>query len=163
MKNASALDAQDLNSVFCINELDGLIVSTKTGRTVGCKTSDGYIVVKANARQYYAHRVAYALYFGCLPEGAQIDHINGNRSDNRKSNLRLATHKQNMENRKVQKNNKSGFRGVTWDAERNSWQAHISNGGKFIRLGRFATAEDASKAYESASSTLYTHHRLTAP
>lgn len=76
-----------------------------------------------------------------------IDHINRNRLDNRKSNLRLATRSQNLFNRPKQKNNKSGFKGVTFDKYRLKWIAQCCLNGKLHHLGRFEWKKDAAEAY----------------
>lgn len=73
-----------------------------------------------------------------------IDHINGNPLDNRKSNLRVCSHKNNIRNRKIlNKNNSSGIRGVSWDKTRNRWVAQLMFNKKHIYLGRFENKEDA--------------------
>lgn len=87
------------------------------------------------------------------PQGLSVDHINGNPLDNRRSNLRVATHAQNMANRKSHKNNTSGFRGVY--RAKNRYRAEIKHQGKKIRLGSFATAEEAGAAYSCAAKELF--------
>ncbi|MDA6380520.1 HNH endonuclease signature motif containing protein [Escherichia coli] len=71
-------------------------------------------MIMINGKAYPAHRLAWLIVYGTMPDGF-IDHINRVRTDNRISNLRLVTHSENMQNRKIQKNNKSGYRGVSWD------------------------------------------------
>lgn len=73
----------------------------------------------------------------------QVDHKNFNRSDNRRSNLCIATNAQNSQNRRPQRNNKSGYRGVRF--ARGRWEAHARLNGKFYYLGRYNTPEDASE------------------
>lgn len=82
--------------------------------------SDGYLMIMINGKAYPAHRLAWLIVYGTMPDGF-IDHINRVRTDNRISNLRLVTHSENMQNRKIQKNNKSGYRGVSWDAKYGKW------------------------------------------
>ena len=77
----------------------------------------------------------------------EIDHINGNRLDNRKENLRFCTRSQNNINRTVlSKNNKSGYTGISWDNKRNKWRATISIGYKHIHIGYFSSLEKATGA-----------------
>lgn len=89
------------------------------------------------------------------PDGVLVDHINGNPLDNRKCNLRLATASQNMHNKRMQKNNTSGFKGVHWDKNKRKWQANIKIGDKRRFLGGFDTAEEASCAYKNAAKQLH--------
>lgn len=79
------------------------------------------------------------------PPGLCVDHINGDPLDNRRANLRLCTHAQNMKNRRLHRNNTSGFKGV-W-RRRNRWRAEIKVEGQRISLGTFATIEEAAAAY----------------
>jgi len=80
-----------------------------------------------------------------------VDHRNGDGLDNRRANLRQATHAQNMGNRRMAKNNKSGFKGVSWNASRRCWCACIGVAGKVRHLGGFRNAEDAARAYDAAA------------
>jgi len=87
--------------------------------------------------------------------GGYVDHINGNKLDNRKSNLRICTMYENGANRGVNKNNKSGYKGVSWDSQRNKWFAKVEHAGKQIALGRYENIKDAVSAYEKASSDIF--------
>ena len=90
------------------------------------------------------------------PEPGQIvDHKNGNGLDNRKSNLRVCSHKQNLMNRSKQKNNSSGYKGVALMRDRNKWYASIKVNGKSISLGVYKEKEDAIKAYREASNKFF--------
>lgn len=80
------------------------------------------------------------------------DHRDGNSLNNRRSNLRVATIRQNAQNAKIQKNNKSGFKGVCRDIKcHNRWTARISVNGKYIHLGNFSSPEEAHDAYVEAA------------
>ena len=83
-----------------------------------------------------------------------VDHINGNPLDNRKTNLRIAAHKDNSRNTKLSKNNTSGYNGVVWRPERKKWEARIKHDYKNILLGRFKDIEDAASCRYAASITL---------
>ena len=83
------------------------------------------------------------------PEGYEVDHVNCNTLDNRKTNLRLCTRTQNSRNRLKNKNNSSGYKGVTRD--RNRWRAMIIAENKRVVLGIYETKEEAYKAYCEAS------------
>lgn len=84
-----------------------------------------------------------------------VDHINGDTLDNRRANLRLATNAENLRNRGKNKNNTSGYKGVTWDKYRQKWQARIKVNGKLLDLGRFETAEDAARTYDESARELH--------
>ena len=85
-----------------------------------------------------------------LPKGLEVDHINGDKLDNRRSNLRSCTHDQNCKNQKLPRDSKSGFRGVSW-ARCGKWSSQIVVNGVQIYLGRFKTPEEAHAAYEAAA------------
>ena len=81
----------------------------------------------------------------------EVDHVNGNRLDCRRSNLRVATRSQNACNRNVQSNSLSGVKGVCWDKSRSKWKAQLTIGGKHFQIGRFDTLDEAIEAYEEYS------------
>ena len=97
-----------------------------------------------------AHRVAWAVYYGEWPKG-HIDHINGVKSDNAISNLRVATAAENQWNVPRKTESLSGFKGVNWSKIRSQWRARISVNGKSVWLGYFESAEDAHAAYCEAA------------
>lgn len=85
-----------------------------------------------------------------LEPGEETDHINGDTLDNRRANLRLATHAQNGRNRtKKNKNNTSGYMGVDW--HKTKWRAHIQVNGKDIHLGYFHDLVEAARVYDEAA------------
>jgi len=94
------------------------------------------------SRRYFAHRVIWLFATGNWPEN-QIDHINGDRSDNRISNLRDVTKAENMKNMRVRAKSKSGASGVYWYEGLQKWQVFISVKGKTRNLGRFSEKADA--------------------
>lgn len=100
-------------------------------------------------RIYYAHRVIWAIFYGEWPS-KQIDHINGNRCDNRIKNLRHVSHFENGKNQRLSSNNTSGFCGVSWYSARGKWQAHITSKGKKMLLGIFTNKSDAIAARKAA-------------
>jgi hypothetical protein len=86
-----------------------------------------------------------------LPKGMHVDHIDGNGLDCRRQNLRAATHKQNLRGRKLNRNNKSGYKGVFRPKGCARWYARIVVDGRQIPLGTYGTAEDAARAYDDAA------------
>lgn len=112
----------------------------------------GYRIGNIFGKSYKAHHVVWLISFGYWPAetGLQVDHINGDTSDNRPSNLRLVDASESMKNRAMPRANKSGYVGVTKDKESGRWKAHIKHDGKQITLGRFDNIEDAVDARRSA-------------
>ena len=114
------------------------------------KMSSGYFMGGIFGRKYLAHRVSWAIYSGEWPE-RQIDHINGNRLDNRIANLRSVTHQENGKNRAIGTNNTSGTIGVYWSIDKSKWLAAINKNGKQKHIGYFKSKDDAISARAKAS------------
>jgi hypothetical protein len=112
---------------------------------------------KARARTYLAHRLAYELSIGEIPGGLLVDHICRNRACVNPAHLRLATAKQNAENRSLARNNTSGLRGVSWHSRDRKWEAKLAHDGRSIYLGYFKTAEAAYEARMAKECELFTH------
>jgi len=89
------------------------------------------------------------------PDGYEVDHIDGDGLNNRRSNLRLASRAENQKNRARPVSNSSGVKGVTWDAARGKWLAQIGSANKHHYLGRFDKIEDAAAAYAAASAKFH--------
>lgn len=126
----------------------------RIGQKAGAINGSGYVVISIRCRNYRAHRLAWLYVNGEWPTSI-IDHINGNRSDNRISNLRVVSTFQNSWNKRVQKNNKSGYKGVSYSTREKKWAAQISAHNKIKHLGFFSTPEAAYQKYCEASRTLH--------
>ena len=128
---------------------------TKPGALCGANIdSKGYGRVCFDGKQYRAHRVVWALFYGEAPD-QQIDHINGNRLDNRIANLRLASNAENSRNCKLSKNNTSGVTGVSYHAQAKKWFAQIMFNRKNNNLGLFNTKEEAIAARKKAETQYF--------
>src|SRR6266852_3138709 len=117
----------------------------------GHKDYDPYWQITLDAKRYYAHRLAWFYIYGMWPKG-RIDHKDRNQLNNAISNLREATRSQNQANSKTKKNNLLGLKGVckSW---KGLFKARIYVNGKYISLGKYETAEEASTAYWQAAKT----------
>lgn len=109
----------------------------------------GYLTGVLWSFSFLAHRVAWAVHTGEWPDG-DIDHINGDRADNRFSNLRCVTSLQNAKNQKLPKSNTSGHIGVSWIRHHKAWVASICVNRKKMTIGYFKKIEDAIAARKAA-------------
>lgn len=109
----------------------------------------GYYQGTILCRYYKAHRVAWLLHYGEWPTG-EIDHINGDRRDNRITNLRDVEHRTNLRNCKLSKRNTTGVPGLTWNKTMKRWQAFIRINGKSKCLGSWKNFDDAAAARKAA-------------
>lgn len=100
--------------------------------------------------RYAAHRVIWLLTTGAWPVN-NIDHIDGDRANNRFGNLRDATNTENMRNAKLRSDNTTGVLGVSWDSYKRRWRATVTLNGKSKELGRFHSFEQAVAAREAAN------------
>lgn len=140
-----------LRQVFTLDKQGRLIRNfacskAKVGEEAGDINNRGYRRVTVDGSRYLAHRIVWTMHTGFWPS-LHIDHINGDRSDNRPENLRQATNGQNLCNRGAQKNNKLGLKGVHFSARKGKYVAQIAYGGKHRFIGHFSTAEEAHAAY----------------
>lgn len=117
--------------------------NVNVGRVAGYIRTDGYRMLTINGVITYAHHAIWRINKGEIPAGYKIDHINGVRSDNRMSNLRLVTHQQNAKNQKRKITNTSGVTGVYFNRERTRWIANICVDGRTKYLGIFTSIIDA--------------------
>ena len=129
---------------------DGLLFKKGSDHIYGYLDENGYIQAHINRKTYRVHRIIWEMLKGPIPENYMIDHIDGNRANNRIENLRLATPMQNTAN-------STGFgvlpKGVK--AHRKKFQARINHKGVYQHLGTYDTVEEAKKAYDTKAQELH--------
>ena len=124
------------------------------GDKVGWMTGCGYKQAILDGKRYHLHRIIYGLHNEYMPE--QVDHINGNRADNRIENLRPATREENCRNAKLRIDNKSGIKGVSWHKATNKWIVNIRVNGI---LKHFGTYFDIDYAKFVADAMRHKYHK----
>jgi len=149
----SELTQERLKEVLDYNPDTGLFtwkvrlsIRAVKGKVAGVINERGYIKIQIDKKIYRGHRLAWLYIHGKFP-ALGIDHINGNRADNRIDNLREATDSENKQNKAAQKNNKSGYLGVYWSKTMMKWTARIQLNYVTTPLGYYETPELAYAAY----------------
>lgn len=128
--------------------------NAQVGKKLGGVNAKGYIVIGIDDGIYLAHRLAWLHTQGAWP--AQIDHINGIKTDNRLANLRNVSYTENNQNiRKARAGSKSGVQGVSSQKNTKRWRVKLQVEGKQIHIGYFDTPEQARAAYLEAKQRLY--------
>ena len=155
-----------LNKLFQYDPATGTIIykisvgkKIKAGQKAGTISNNGYlsitITIDGKSLRFLAHRLIWYMMTFSDPSNLQIDHIDGNKLNNKFSNLRLATQAQNMRNRGVNKKSKSQLKGAHWRKENQKWSAAITVNRKMKHLGYFPTPELAHMAYCKAAAELH--------
>ena len=151
------------NELVFLGDTVEIVLRTKMGDEIGRALIDADDAELVSERKWYLHSKGYCASKGklgacflhklILPGDEQVDHINGNKLDNRKSNLRKCNGSQNHANYPACKNSKTGVRGVY--PVRNGFEARIRKDGTLYRLGIFETVEDGERAYNAKAIELF--------
>jgi len=120
----------------------------KKGTIAGTITSSGYRQIMVEGKRYCAHRLAWFFYYNEWPKG-HLDHKDRDRANNRISNLRECTPRENGQN-STRSRGSSKYQGVTWYKKANKWRARIRVNKKLIYLGSFDDELEAANAYTEA-------------
>ncbi len=166
MKYLDDLTAAYVRSILSYNRKTGVFRWKVRRRGIQCgdiagAVRAGYRGIGIDFRRYRATRLAWLYVTGSWPTH-EIDHKNLNKADDRFSNLRPATHSQNLSNVAIKRNNTSGIKGVSWDRRRRKWIATITANGRQQNLGRFRTRRAAKAAYRSAAAKIHGEFRRVA-
>lgn len=143
------MNSEDVRKQFIYND-DGTLTRRRTGIMVpGSISSNGYPRVLVNGKARKVHRVVFLIHHGHLPK--YIDHIDGDKANNRIENLRECTRSQNQQNTGLLSNNSSGFKGVSWSKRLKKWFVQLRINGESIHLGFFNNKIEAAEAYDRAA------------
>lgn len=160
-----SMDIDQLRSILTYDPLSGNFSWIKpTGRRVrpggvAGFLQNGYVNIQIEGTRYFAHRLAWAYMTGKWP--AEIDHKDGNKSNNAWENLRDVCRSANVENlRRPRKDNACGLLGVCWHKREGKFRAQIQVAGKKIQLGTFKDAQHAHAAYLEAKRRLHAGNTL---
>jgi len=134
-------------NLYCKN-LIGKNTRSKIGEKVGYRNKEGYTLIKIKQKSYLLHRIIYFLHYGYFPE--QIDHIDGNPSNNKIENLRSATGSQNCINKKLSIRNTTGFKNVTFIKSIKKWRVQIKTKGVTKHFGCYDNLELADLVAQEA-------------
>lgn len=152
--DVNSMTAEQLRELVVYEPYTGIFWLRDSNKPLGNKTCNGYVVFTLRGHTYRAHRLAWLYMTGNWPKNL-VDHKDGDKANNKFSNLREATHQQNSYNGVRRKTNKSGFRGVCWNTKRQRWIAQIVVNGKTRYLGSFQIKEQAACVYQAAA---HKHH-----
>lgn len=164
---ANSLTQERLKELLAYDEDTGALIRVKSagnggrwkkGTVIGHADKDGYIVTYFQGRNYKVHHLVWMYHNGVMPE--MIDHINRVAGDNRIENLRLTNKRENAINSKIQKNNTSGAKGISWNSKLNKWEVYIHFQRKKKGLGYFSSMEDALAARKAAESNMWEYAEL---
>lgn len=137
--------------MFATSRAFGLWNTRFAGKPAFClREKRGHLAGKLFGERYKAHRVIWSIVNGCDPT-EQIDHINGDPSDNRIANLREATQRQNCQNRRSRIGSSSKYLGVNWHGHTQKWVAAIGAKGIQSHIGVYDTEYEAAVAYDAAA------------
>jgi len=143
----------DVLAALDYDVLTGLFTHKRSGLSAGFAAPRGYWYLQIKGRKFLAHRLAWLFVHGAWP--GELDHIDGDRRNNKLSNLRECDRSQNCMNRKASSRNLSGFKGVSFNERAKAYRARIHVNGRDKFLGHYSTPEQAHAVYEAAAKRYY--------
>ena len=131
--------------------------SQKCKGKVAGSDHDGYVRLRVSGYggRMFAHNIIWNMFNGDIPLDMYVDHIDGNRSNNKIENLRLATRSDNLKNQKIHSNNSSGIKNVTWSKRHKKWMVSLSANKKRHHLGYYSDIELADLVASEARNTYH--------
>lgn len=142
--------------IAIVDDIDGDLSELKWHPTIAPHTTYAQRRFRFGENAIPMHRVVLERVLGRpLARDERADHINHVGTDNRRENLRLASHAQNSRNRLIDKRNTSGYKGVAWDKRNSKWQVHIRVNSKQKLLGRFTDIKEAARIWNQAAVEVY--------
>lgn len=157
---AQELTQERLKECLSYNPATGLFTwlvqrgPRRPGDTASAKDRDGYVTIRLDGRNYFAHRLAWFYMTGEWP-AADIDHRELDPDDNRWDSLRECSRSQNMANTRRRCTNTSGVKGVYWCKQQRKWRVRIKQNYKYVHLGMFDDISDAAQAYLRAAEAIF--------
>lgn len=149
-------------SLFWRERSNGKFDKQFANKEAGCKKRpDGYSVVAYGKSHLMIHRVVWTMFNRQMVKGEDIDHINGDRSDNRIENLRLCSRSDNLKNAQKRKDNTSGYKNVNWNEATKSWRVKFRVAGKTKCFGLYKDlneAVDVSKVIRNSLHGQFANH-----
>lgn len=159
LDRAEELLSYDPSTGF-VTRLKTVASRARAGQRAGSLNFQGYVVLQVDGKKFMLHRIIWLLAYGEWPDG-EVDHINGDRSDNRLENLRLASRAENGRNMRP-RGGTAGLKGVYWHKRARKWCAQIVKDDVNHYLGLHDEPEDAHAAYCEAAKRLHGEFARTA-
>jgi hypothetical protein len=152
------LTQERIQEIFNYDAITGIVTTklvrhgsrTYIGAPVGTLTNYGYLCVRVDGKRYQLHRLIWLHVYGYIPK-EDLDHIDGDRTNNRLVNLREANRQDNLKNTAVHKDSSTGILGVNWDKRKSKWRATIYVNKKQEHLGYFEEIQEAALARQQAN------------
>lgn len=142
-------DTESPSGIRWLRHWNPAMNTRSSGKPFGAIQKNGYFMGSFNNRRWYAHRLVWLLHYGSVP--AQLDHIDGDKTNNRIENLRPVTNQENSQNRR-------DCVGASWQQVTQCWQVGIQHAGRKIYVGRYSCLLDARAAYIRMKRHLHTHN-----
>jgi hypothetical protein len=162
-KPRNDLSAEEVRELFDYDDETGVLywaidrsIKTKAGDVAGGGHNQGYLRVGVNYSHYLIHRIVWLLKYGDWPKYT-IDHIDGDKKNNRISNLRDCPQQENLKNQGLRTNSSSGIVGVNWIKATSKWRAIITIDGRTKVLGQFINIKDAEECRLKANAVYGFH------